>query len=114
MRAIPLAIALLVAGCAKSDSPLWSGWPMVQRTEMPIPGLGGEVWISIDDIRNGATATVYVFDEHRRTLAQKIDMRRGDTLQFEHMGERHEVAVLRYVDKIAMDVAYLEFRRLPE
>lgn len=79
---------------------------------MPIPGLGGEVLVSIGDIRNGATATLYVSSQWGQNLAQKVAMRPGDSVRFEHLGERYVVTLLRYDDGAFNDYAYLRFSQL--
>lgn len=111
VRSIPLIVAVLLAGCAEEE-PLWSGWPLEQRSEMPIPGLRGEVSISIGDIRNGATATLHVSNQFGQTLAQKVAMSRGESIRFEHGLEHYEVTLLRYDDGAVTDQAYLQFRHL--
>lgn len=115
MRSIPLIAALLLAGCAAEEQgPLWTGWPLGQRSKMPFPGLRGEVWVSIGDIRNGATATVRVSDRSGKVLADEYDTRWEDSVRFEYMSEHYEVTVLRYEDDLIMDQAYLQFRHLPK
>ena len=79
---------------------------------MIVPGLGGEVFVSIGDIRNGNQATLTVANEWGQTLGSKVAMGVGQSVRFEYMLEWYEVTVVRYVDRIAGDDAYLTFRKL--
>jgi hypothetical protein len=110
VRSIPLIVAVLLAGCAQEERPLWSR-PLEKRSEMPIPGLRGKV--SIGDMRNGATATLHVSNQFGQTLAQKVAMSRGESIRFEHGLEHYEVTLLRNDDGAVTDQAHLQFRTSP-
>ena len=71
-----------------------------QRTSADLPGLDGAVKVRVGDIKRGKTADVTILGPEAITLASKASAQVGDRIAFVHNGNKYEVEVVRYVDKI--------------
>ncbi len=111
---LAIASAALNFGCtsAESDVDIWPGFPVKQRSHLPIPLLNGDVTVSVGDIKVGYGGHFSIW-RGRELLRQDFRVQEGQALLFQYADQWFEVIVRSYEQHyLANDVVYLDFRRV--